>query len=190
MNAANLQELIKPQGGDSVAEVIRRNVLAVLEQEKATGKPMLPHLNHPNFGYGVTAEDIAEVVQEQFFEVFNGHPGVNQEGNATHASIDRLWDIANTIRIAKLKAAPLYGVGTDDSHAYQSIGEGPLAIKRSEPGRGWVISRPAGPPHRAPRRPGSADRRRRGAPPRRVRSGRRSSAGPRTTSRRDRGHRP
>ena len=37
--------------------------------------------------------------------------------NATHPSIDRMWDIANTIRILNLNAAPLMGVATDDSFA-------------------------------------------------------------------------
>ncbi|MEX2213796.1 MAG: hypothetical protein WD768_06700 [Phycisphaeraceae bacterium] len=141
MNATNIQQLIKPQGGKSVQEVIRNNIKQVIEQSEKTGKPILAHLNHPNFGYGVTAEDIAHVVEEQFFEVFNGHPGVNQTGDAKRPGIDMLWDIANTIRIDKLNAAPLYGLGTDDSHHYHNIKGDALAAKRSEPGRAWVMVR-------------------------------------------------
>ena len=136
MNATNLLEVIKPRGGKTVTEVIENNVRAVNEQAARTGQEILPHLNHPNFGYGVSAEDVAHAVSERFFEVYNGHPGVNQPGDADHVGIDRLWDIANTIRLLKLNAPPLYGLGTDDSHHYHVTGP-----TRSAPGRGWVMVR-------------------------------------------------
>lgn len=141
INVSNIQEVIKPQGGTSVQDVMTRNLKLVEEQIAKTGKPMLPHLNHPNFVWGVTAEDLAAVIFERFFEVYNGHPGVNQLGDATHPSIDRLWDIANTIRIAKMKSPPLFGVGTDDSHNYHGEADSPNRIKRAESGRGWVMVR-------------------------------------------------
>src|SRR5688572_7033212 len=77
MNATNLTEVIKPQHGKSVREVLANNFKAINEQAKRTGQPILPHINHPNFGYALTAEDIASVTDEHFFEVYNGHPGVN-----------------------------------------------------------------------------------------------------------------
>src|SRR6185369_7815109 len=83
---------------------------------------------------GVTAEDMAAVIEERFFEVYNGHPGVNHLGDATHAGTERLWDVANTIRIADMKSRPLYGMATDDSHNY--FGE-----RGASPGRGWVMVR-------------------------------------------------
>jgi hypothetical protein len=139
INATNIQILIKPQHGKSVQDVMRRNLKLVQEQSRKLGKPIIAHLNHPNFGYGVTAEDVAAVVEDRFFEVYNGHPGVRQLGDAQHASVDRLWDIANTIRIGEMKAPPLFGVGTDDSHNYHQRGGAASAIRRSEPGRGWVM---------------------------------------------------
>jgi len=132
INAINLQELIKPQGGKDVRDVMRRNLKAVQAQEKKTGKPILDHLNHPNFGWGVSAEDLAHVLEERYFEIYNGHPGVRQLGDKDHPSMERLWDIANTIRISKLNAPPLYGVATDDSHTYHGR-------KNVSPGRGWVM---------------------------------------------------
>ncbi len=131
MNATNLLELIKPLGGATVREAMSNNLRLVLEQEKRLGRQILPHLNHPNFGYGVTAEDLAHVIVENFFEVHNGHPGVNQLGDTTHPSIDRMWDIANTIRIVNLNAAPLMGIATDDSHQYHGK-------PGAHVGRGWV----------------------------------------------------
>jgi hypothetical protein len=134
INATNIGELIRPQGGENVQDAIRKNLQAVLRQEKQLGRPIVAHLNHPNFGYAVTAEDIAAVVEERYFEVFNGHPSVNQRGDEQHASIERIWDIANTIRIAQMKQPPMYGLATDDSHKY-------FGTQGSSPGRGWVMVR-------------------------------------------------
>jgi hypothetical protein len=134
MNATNLAELIPPQGGNSVVEVIDNNIKAVEEQAKRLGIPILAHLNHPNFGYAITAEELAGAVREQFVEVYNGHPGVNHQGDETHVSVERMWDIANTLRIAGMKARPLMGLATDDSHNY-------FGTEGSSPGRGWVMVR-------------------------------------------------
>jgi len=139
INATNITgEPIKPQSGKSVVEAIRNNFRAVEVQAKQLNRIIIPHLNHPNFRWGVTAEEIAEVVEDRFFEVFNGHPQVNQEGDETHPSIDKLWDIANTLRLTTYKSAPLMGVGTDDSHHYHFTG-----MNRSTTGRGWIQVRAA-----------------------------------------------
>lgn len=134
INATNIQEVIKPQGGMSVRETIANNLIAIEVQSQRLRQPIFAHLNHPNFGYGVTAEDMAAVIEERFFEVYNGHPGVNHLGDATHAGTERLWDVANTIRIGEMQSPPLYGMATDDSHNY--FGE-----RGASPGRGWVMVR-------------------------------------------------
>ena len=137
--ATNLSgEAVKPQAGDSVVDVIRNNVRAIEEQGRKAGKPVLPHLNHPNFKWGVTAEEMAAVVEERFFEVYNGHPQVGHEGDADHPGVERMWDVANTIRVTALNAPPMYGVGTDDTHHYHTPG-----MSRSTTGRGWVYVRSA-----------------------------------------------
>ena len=133
MNATNLQQLIQPLGGATVSAAIEANMRAANDQAQRLGREILVHLNHPNFGYGVTAQDLAHAVSEKFFEVYNGHTGVNQLGDDSHPSIERLWDIANTIRLGRLNAAPLFGVATDDSHHYHGGNQ--------SPGRGWVMVR-------------------------------------------------
>jgi len=134
MNATNIKEVIRPLGGETVREAIDNNLRAVQEQAQRTGREILPHLNHPNFGLAVTAEDLAAVVRERFFEVYNGHPGVKHQGDEHHPSVERLWDIANTIRLGEVKAEPLLGVATDDSHRYHGA-------PGSRPGRGWIMVR-------------------------------------------------
>jgi hypothetical protein len=135
MNATNLKDQIEPLGGATVRETIENNLRNVEDQAKRLGREILIHLNHPNFHYGVTAEDLAHAVTEQYFEIFNGHPGVNIPGDEQHPSVDRIWDIANTIRLAHLKAPALYGLGTDDSHNYHA------KTNPSAPGRGWQMVR-------------------------------------------------
>ena len=135
MNATNLNQLIEPLGGSTVREAMSNNLRSVEEQAKRAGREILMHLNHPNFGYAVTAEDIAAVVQERFFEVYNGHPAVGHHGDEHHPGVERLWDIANTIRLGELNAEPLYGVATDDSHNYHGKPNG------ASTGRGWVMVR-------------------------------------------------
>ena len=136
INATNIRHFIKPLDGDSVLEVMQKNINAVMDQRQQTGQPMFPHLNHPNFVWGVTAEELMQVRGERFFEVYNGHPAVRNEGDATHASTDRIWDIMLTWRIAVLNMEPIYGLGVDDSHNYHAT-----ASNLSNSGRGWVMVR-------------------------------------------------
>ena len=81
LNVSNIKELIPPMGGNSVYEMMQNNVDAANTQRERTGQPMIVHLNHPNFQYAVTAEDLMRVRGEKFFEVYNGHPEVFNAGN-------------------------------------------------------------------------------------------------------------
>lgn len=138
INATNLREPLAPAGGTSVVDVIQRNVDAVLAQRAKTGQPMFTHLNHPNYGWGITAEEILQVRGEQFFEVYNGHPAVRNEGDASHASLDRVWDITLTWRLGVLGLPPMFVLAVDDSHNYHTN-----AVGQSNPGRGWIMVRSA-----------------------------------------------
>lgn len=134
MNGTNVRETLPPSGGDSVYDVMQRNTDALVAQRERTGQPMLIHLNHPNFGYGVTAEDLLRVRGENFFEVYNGHPEVRNDGDDLHASTERIWDIILTKRLGELRLPVMYGLATDDGHNYHKI-----PSRGSEPGRGWVM---------------------------------------------------
>jgi len=136
LNATNLRELIKPRGGTSVVDTMQRNIDAVLAQRERTGQSMFPHINHPNFQWALTAEDLMQVQGEQFFEVYNGHPSVRNAGDAHHAPLERVWDILLAFRLTELKRGPIYGLAVDDAHHYQRF-----TISNSNPGRGWVVAR-------------------------------------------------
>jgi hypothetical protein len=135
LNATNLRDLIPPQHGASVSQTIQNNVTAVEQQRESAGQPMIVHLNHPNFGWGVTAEDLLPIKGGRFFEVFNGHRGVRNYGDDQHASTERIWDIVLSFRLAAEDGELLYAVATDDSHNYH---EYPGV---SNPGRGWIMVR-------------------------------------------------
>ena len=136
INALNLSECIMPQEGDSVADTIRRDLLAVQEQASRTGRTILAHINHPNFHYSITAEDLGEVPQAQFVEVCNNFRAVNHYGDADHPGVERIWDVANTIRLGVKQLPPLLGVGSDDAHAYQQ-----WKPRLANPGRAWIVVR-------------------------------------------------
>jgi hypothetical protein len=138
VNATNLRNLIEPQGGTSVSDVMQRNVDAVLEQRESTGQLMFPHINHPNFGWAVKVEDLIALRGEKFFEVYNGHPAVRNEGDGARPSTERMWDILLAERLAGGEDV-MYGLAVDDSHEYHEFGSG-----RINPGRGWVVVRAEG----------------------------------------------
>lgn len=132
MNATNLAEYIEPQEGETVADVIRANMAVANEQAERLGRRIMVHVNHPNYKWGVTAEDLAEVVEERFFEVWNGVDGDGDPGNESYPSTDEIWDIANTLRLVEMNAPPLWGLAADDSHNYH------WQSPRAFPGRAWV----------------------------------------------------
>jgi len=134
--ASNTREFIRPRRGTSPIEVIQNNIDAVMAQRKRTGVPMIAHVAHPNFGWAITAEDMIQLRGDRFFEVYNGHPLVHNEGDAEHASTERMWDIVNTHRIAERRDLPLLGLAVDDSHHYSKF-----SPTNSNSGRGWVMVR-------------------------------------------------
>jgi hypothetical protein len=134
--AANIQSFVQPRGGDSPINVMQNNIDTVMEQRERTGVPMMVHVAHPNFYWAVTAEDMIQLRGDRFFEVYNGHPLVNNAGDGEHASTERMWDIVNTHRIAEKRDLPLLGLAVDDSHHYFKF-----APTNSNSGRGWVVVR-------------------------------------------------
>jgi hypothetical protein len=135
MNATNLAASLSFRRGATIAESMVRNLEQVEEYAARTGREVLLHVNHPNYKWGITAEDLASVVQERFFEVWNGVDNDNDPGDAQRPSTDALWDIANALRLTRYDAPPLYGLATDDTHDHHGN------KTRALPGRAWVMVR-------------------------------------------------
>lgn len=134
MNGINLRDPIKPLDGKDAVETIRVNIRQVGDQRAKTKRVMIASLNHPNFGWGVRAEEMLLAEELKFFEVFNGHPGVRNYGDGQHAPVERVWDITLALRRGKHGLGVVYGLATDDSHGYHEYGVGKV-----NPGRGWVM---------------------------------------------------
>lgn len=135
VNATNVQDLIAPQGGSTVVEVLQRNIDAVIRQRERTHRAMFPHINHPNYGWAITADDILAVTGERFFEIYNGHPLVHNLGDENHSAVEDMWDVILAARLSTGRD-PIYGLAVDDAHHYQNMDR-----TLANPGRGWVMVR-------------------------------------------------
>ena len=124
VNAFRIQATILPVGGASVLETVQKNVDAI---RKAGG---VPSLNHPNFHWTVRPDDLKQVTGLKLFEVYNGHPTVNNAGGGGFESLDEMWDVVLTA------GRETYGIAVDDAHHFKTLGPA-----YSNPGRGWVMVR-------------------------------------------------
>ncbi len=125
INGLNVERLVKPQGGKSVFEVIQRNVNEIRD---AKG---VPHINHPNFGWAITADELKQIENNKLFEIFNGHPQVNNLGGGGKPGLEEMWDAI--LSSGKL----LYGIAVDDAHHFKN----PWDKSSSLPGKGWIFVR-------------------------------------------------
>lgn len=107
-------------------------VQGVEDYRKQTGVNVFPALAHPNFRWAITAEMMLENPDLRFFEVYNGHPQVNNAGDTFRAGTERMWDIVLSNRLSD-GGKLLYGIATDDTHNYHGGG--------ASPGKGWVMIR-------------------------------------------------
>lgn len=135
MNALNLAEPVSEQKGATLVEMFRKDLDSLRAQQLRTGREIVAVLNHPNFLWSQTAEDLVALPDLRFFEVYNGHPLVNILGDSLRPGNERMWDIVLTQRLTR-GGAMLYGVATDDAHDYHEF-----APRHRNPGRGWIVVR-------------------------------------------------
>lgn len=125
INSLNPASLVKPQGGTSVLDTMQRDVDAI---RAARG---VPHINHPNFHWAITANDLRQLNNTKLFEIYNGHPQVNNLGGGGVPGLEEMWDII--LSSGKL----MYGIAVDDAHHFKR----PWDVTASTPGHGWVYVR-------------------------------------------------
>lgn len=125
INGLDVERLVSPQGGSSAVEVVQRNVDAI---RAANG---VPHVNHPSFGWALSAQELAQIRNMKLFELFNGHPQVNNMGGGGVPSLEQMWDTILT------RGVMLYGLAVDDAHHFKRHDDR-LA---SRPGQGWIFVR-------------------------------------------------
>ncbi len=81
INGLNPRELVKPAGGASVVETIQNDVNAIRKVEG------VPHVNHPNFNWSITANDLKAIKNMRLFEIYNGHQAVNNLGGGGYPDL-------------------------------------------------------------------------------------------------------
>ncbi len=125
INGLNPRELALPQRGESVAATIQNDVNAI---RKVDG---VPHVNHPNFNWSITANDLKAIKNLRLFEIYNGHPTVNNLGGGGQPGLEAMWDDILS------SGMTLYGIAVDDAHHFKT----PWDKTKSTPGHGWVMVR-------------------------------------------------
>jgi hypothetical protein len=135
INAFNLTEAIAPAGGSGPADRIRRNFEAISAARDADGRPVTAVVNHPNYLWALTAEELAGIAAVRHFELYNGHLHVNNAGEPPRAGTERMWDIMLALRHAT-GGAPIHGVATDDAHGYRTFSD-----STARQGRAWIMVR-------------------------------------------------
>ena len=127
VNGIDTRERIGAQQGTSALDVLQRSVDAIRAQEG------VPHINHPNFGWSLTPEQLRSVRHNKLFEIYNGHPMVNTVGGGGVPGMEAAWDAILSSGVL------LYGIAVDDAHHFKNLGTPGLA----GPGRGWIVVRAA-----------------------------------------------
>lgn len=137
-NAINVSETIPFQTGETLAETIDKNALAVKANGETGRQKTLFMLNHPMWPYyDINPISIVMTKEVRLYEFLcaNGGPSARYEESDRFWNRESLWDIITAFRA--LGGLPLiYGTGTDDTHDYINFRD-----RGDNPGMAWVMVR-------------------------------------------------
>ncbi|HVF38632.1 MAG TPA: CehA/McbA family metallohydrolase [Gemmatimonadaceae bacterium] len=125
VNGLNIPGVIKPLTDTTLLGTVQKNVDAIRD---VAG---VPHINHPNFGWALGRDVLAQVRKDKLIEIHNGHPLVHNMGGGASPGMEDVWDHMLT------RGKRIYGIAVDDAHHFK----GEFTSTRSNPGRGWVVVR-------------------------------------------------
>jgi hypothetical protein len=125
VNGLEPSTFIPAPTGSSVLDTVQKMVDAI------RGARGVPSINHPNFGWAISADELLQVQRTRLFEVYNGHPTVNNLGGGGVPGLEEVWD--RMLSSGKL----LYGIAVDDAHYFKR----PEDKTAPRPGYGWVYVR-------------------------------------------------
>jgi hypothetical protein len=125
INGLDVSGRVDPQHGGSVVDVVQRDIDAI---RKAGG---VPHVNHPNFEWAISGDDLLRLERTKLFEIHNGHNLVNNAGGGGIPGMEEVWD--RLLSSGKV----MYGIADDDAHVFKQPGNPDVA----GPGRAWVVVR-------------------------------------------------
>lgn len=129
MNVIHAPRVIPPlTTGEGSAASMQQIVEAGDRLREQYDCPLAVSLNHPNYRYNATAEDVAAARGLRFMEIHTALSSCNSYGDETHAGAERIWDIALALRLTQQHAtadtsptdALIYGLVNDDCHSYHA----------------------------------------------------------------------
>ncbi len=125
LNLLGGEGVVTPSGGNTVADALRADVASI------TAAGSVISINHPNFGWAMSAADLVAGRGAHLIEIHNGHFMVNNAGGGGQPSAEALWDsmLGAGIRI--------FAVASDDMHQLKQ----PWSKAAARPGQGWVVVR-------------------------------------------------
>lgn len=125
VNGLDVSARVDAQRGATVADVVQRNIDAI---RRAGG---VPHVNHPNYEWAISGDDLMRLERVKLIEIYNGHPLVNNAGGGGVPGMEEVWDrLLSNGRV-------MYGIADDDAHVFKRPGNPAVP----GPGRGWVFVR-------------------------------------------------
>lgn len=107
---------------------IRAALVHAIEHVHAQGGVAL--INHPNFDWALTANDIRDAKGAELLEIYSSHPHVNTDGDANHPSHEATWDLLLD------QGEDIGGVAVDDAHSFNA--DKPNVSNPAQPGLGWI----------------------------------------------------
>lgn len=122
LNGINISRVLAPLADTTAVATVQRTVDSV----RAAGG--VPQINHPNFGWALTEDDLMKVKGVNLFEIHNGHPLVNNEGGGDSPGMEAVWDYLLS------HGKRMYGIASDDAHHFKEE----FSPKLANPGKGWV----------------------------------------------------
>jgi len=127
VNQIGAKRLVMPMTSGSPFDVLQKDVNLVHEAGA------LVQINHPNFGWAWTGDELVRIENATLLEIWNGHPQVNNLGGGGVPSAEAMWDQALTA------GRRLFAIADDDAHHFKI--ERLADPTAAAPGRGWIYVR-------------------------------------------------
>jgi hypothetical protein len=125
VNGLGLQRVVMPRKGPSVVESLQTDISNI------RNAGAIAQINHPNFGWALTAVELKALRDYTLLEIFRGHPLINYFGGGGIPSAEQMWD--DVLSSGKV----VYGVASDDSHHFKPTTD----LSPALPGLGWIVVR-------------------------------------------------
>jgi hypothetical protein len=132
VNSLSPEKTAPAEKGATAREILQKDLDSI---QAAHG---LTQINHPNFFWQLTADDIVATRGARLLEIANMHPIVNSFGaGPTAPSAEEIWDQVLS------RGGTIWAVASDDEHELieSPKGDPRNAGRGALPGRGWIVVR-------------------------------------------------